>query len=236
MKKLLILLFLPALTYGQSEALNNMKAGVLAYKTNKPYEAIQLLSSALDQDETLAGAHYYRGLAKQIVNDLNGAIQDLNTAESKDPVNVNILIRRAEIKLAMNDMNGCIADAEKVLRYTPEGKPAIHALYLIGKAQYSANMYAEAVNTYTRIIELDPNDPEAYFNRGTAKGMQEDHEGSIADYDHAIVLDPEFATAFGNRGVAKVILEDKTNACTDLIKAKQLGDDSIDQMLVIYCD
>lgn len=236
MKKLLILLLLPSFALAQEGANSHFKEGVLLFKTNKPYEAIQELSSALEMDENLAGAHYYRGLSKKMVNDLNGAIQDLNIAGNKDPLNVNILIRRAEMKAELNDLNGCISDAEMVLRYTPEGRPAIHALYLIGKAQYSAGMHAEAAKTYSRIIELDPKDAEAYFNRGTAKGMQEDHVGSIADYDQAIALDPEFATAFGNRGVAKVIMEDKSNACPDLIKAKQLGDDSIDQMLVIYCD
>jgi len=236
MKKLfLLLMIVPFISFGQS-APEHFKSGILLYKTNKPYEAIQEFNKALLLEANMRGAHYYRGLCKNMVNDFNGALQDLNIAQSQDPENVNVLIRRAEIKIAMNDLSGCIADAERVLRIIPEGKPAIHALYLIGKAQYSAGMYDEAVNTYTRIIELDPTDPEAYFNRGTAKGMKEDHAGSILDYNLAVEIDPEFATAYGNRGVAKVIMEDKSNACMDLIKAKELGDNSIDQMLVIYCD
>ena len=236
MKKLLFLLVIcPSIAFGQS-AMEHFNEGILYYKTNKPYEAIQAFNEALQIQPDLAGVHYLRGLCKNMVHDQNGALQDLNIAESRDPDNINILIRRAEIKAAMNDLSGCIIDAERVLRITPEGKPAVHALYLIGKAQYTNAMYDEAINTYTRITELDPDDAEAYFNRGTAKGMKEDHKGSIDDYNSAIELDPHFATAFGNRGVAKVILEDKESACSDLVRAKELGDDSIDQMLVIYCD
>ena len=49
-------------------------------------------------------------------------------------------------------------------------------------------------------IDLDPEDAEAYFDRGLAYAEKGDR--AIADYDQAIALDPQFALAYNNRGIA----------------------------------
>jgi hypothetical protein len=74
-----------------------------------------------------------------------------------------------------------------------------------------------------------------------------DSPGSIKDYDLAILYSPEYKEAYANRGVAKINLlrlkgdiiltkKQTTDACQDLKKAKQLGDNSVDDMLYIHCD
>ena len=74
-----------------------------------------------------------------------------------------------------------------------------------------------------------------------------DVAGSIKDYDKAIELNPNYMEAYANRGVAKINLltskgniqptkEQTSDACADLKKAKQLGDNTVDDMIFIHCD
>ena len=53
---------------------------------------------------------------------------------------------------------------------------------------------------YTRAIELNPDDPNAYNNRGLAYSKSGDLKQAIADYTKAIELDPVFALAYYLRG------------------------------------
>ncbi len=51
-----------------------------------------------------------------------------------------------------------------------------------------------------RAIELDPNDPEAYDDRGRSYRDLGQDQRAIEDYDKAIELDPNVAAAYYNRG------------------------------------
>ncbi|MGL4392930.1 MAG: tetratricopeptide repeat protein [Fusobacteriaceae bacterium] len=59
------------------------------------------------------------------------------------------------------------------------------------------------IKFYDEIIKNNPNDFEAFNNRGITKDYLEDFEGAIKDYDQAVKLNPNFSDAFNNRGFAK---------------------------------
>ena len=76
--------------------------------------------------------------------------------------------------------------------------------------------------------------------------MLMDPAGSVKDYTKAIHYQSNYREAYANRGVAKINLlshkgnpipsKDQTiDACADLKKAKQLGDDTVDDMIYIHC-
>jgi tetratricopeptide (TPR) repeat protein len=49
------------------------------------------------------------------------------------------------------------------------------------------------VADFSTAIKLNPNDADAYFNRGIALGELKQHEEAMADYKKAISLDPHLA-------------------------------------------
>jgi len=51
-------------------------------------------------------------------------------------------------------------------------------------------------------IRLDPQDSDAYYNRGLSYAGLGQYQRSVQDLDVAIRLDPTNATAYNNRGVA----------------------------------
>ena len=70
----------------------------------------------------------------------------------------------------------------------------------IGRKAIDAKRWNEALNAYSKAIELNPNDASAYNNRGLAYDNLDKNDLAIADYSKAIELNPEYGDAFNNLG------------------------------------
>jgi tetratricopeptide (TPR) repeat protein len=62
--------------------------------------------------------------------------------------------------------------------------------------------YQNAIRSYDRAIEINPNYADAYYNRGLAYKNLKDYQNAIRSYDRAIEIDPNYANAYCNRGSA----------------------------------
>ena len=80
-----------------------------------------------------------------------------------------------------------------------------------------------AIEDFDEAIRLNPEDADAYYNRGVAYGDLGQYEREIQDYDEAIRLNPEYAKAYYNRGVAYGRQGQQELADRDFAKAKSLG-------------
>ncbi|MGY6529840.1 MAG: tetratricopeptide repeat protein [Cyanobacterium sp.] len=78
--------------------------------------------------------------------------------------------------------------------------------------------YEEAIEQYSRAIELNPNYVDAYYNRGLTYADLKDFDRAIADYTQAITIDPEYLNAYNNRGVLYANLGDYERAIADYQK------------------
>ena len=100
--------------------------------------------------------------------------------------------------------------------------------------------YQEALNCYTKAIELDKNDPILYSNRSAMYYNLNDFENALLDAEEAIYLKPDYAKAYLRKGNAlekqykyqealdtyKIGLQkDKNN--TQLLEAYQKLEDSL---------
>ena len=59
-----------------------------------------------------------------------------------------------------------------------------------------------AIEAYSRALELNPRDAEAYNNRGIAYHRKREVDQAIEDYSKVMELNPGLAIAYNNRGVA----------------------------------
>jgi tetratricopeptide (TPR) repeat protein len=58
----------------------------------------------------------------------------------------------------------------------------------------------KAIEYLDKVIGLQPNSAEAYYNRGVAYDNLGQYQPAIKDYNQAISLKPDYAEAFHNRG------------------------------------
>jgi tetratricopeptide (TPR) repeat protein len=91
-----------------------------------------------------------------------------------------------------------------------------------GYALGIAGRYQEAIEAYTKAIELDPNFALAYSDRSADYIYLGNHWQALRDCDRAIELDPKLAGAYINRGVAYENLGDYKQAIRNYDKAIEL--------------
>ena len=92
-----------------------------------------------------------------------------------------------------------------------------------GNALVTSGKNQEAVEAFTRAIELDPQNARTYYHRGGVYGRLEDYRRAIRDFDRAIELNPKLAEAYIDRGVAYEMLGDYQPAIREYDKAIELN-------------
>lgn len=106
--------------------------------------------------------------------------------------------------LAESDLNKSISIAPNYIAYCDLGYIAMNT----GRLK-------DAIEYYTKAIELRPSTAYAIYSRGWCKEMQGDDEGAMADYQLAIEVDEDYLYTFLMRGEQYLKLGDKENADKD---------------------
>jgi len=75
--------------------------------------------------------------------------------------------------------------------------------------------YTEAIQLLNKAIEDDPDNINAFLDRGVDKSIIQDLHGSIDDYSKALEIDPRNVMALLNRGKSKARLKDFAGAIYD---------------------
>jgi tetratricopeptide (TPR) repeat protein len=238
------------LGYGQAQLKPDYDRAVKLLKAENYQEAEKIFSDVLNKatdDKLKKFCFIYRAFSYNGLGLFKRAIADLDSAIKLDASDLASYADRGKAKGYANDLDGAKQDFLYILTKDSTGEQGQAAFYYLAKIAYQQKEFDQSINYSDRYILLVPDDAEGYFNRGSAKDMIMDPAGSIRDYDKAIQLDPEYTEAYANRGVAKINLlsrkgsiqltkEQTADACADLKRAKQLGDNTVDDMIFIHCD
>jgi tetratricopeptide (TPR) repeat protein len=92
-----------------------------------------------------------------------------------------------------------------------------------GVTYYELGDYKQAIEDYSRAIELNPDYTEAFNNRGTAYYELGNYRQAIEDYDRLIGFKPGYGDAYLNRGVAYAHLGDYRQAIEDFNKVVEIN-------------
>ena len=82
--------------------------------------------------------------------------------------------------------------------------------------------HEDAIEDYTKAIEIEPNSVFAYRLRGDSKSKLGDYQGAINDYSKAIEIYPNKAYLYNYRSESKRKLGDNEGADEDDRKAEKL--------------
>ena len=70
----------------------------------------------------------------------------------------------------------------------------------LGNYNYDIGNCKEAIANYTRAIELDPKNPQAYNNRAYTNMRLRNYQDALTDLNKAISIKPDYVEALMNRG------------------------------------
>jgi tetratricopeptide (TPR) repeat protein len=96
-----------------------------------------------------------------------------------------------------------------------------------GLENYKSGNYEKAVEFFSKEIEVNPKNENAYYERGNSKFALNDFYGALKDIDEAIKIN-EHPAFFNNRSVINSKLGDYQNAIQDAAKAIELKDDYLE--------
>jgi tetratricopeptide (TPR) repeat protein len=85
-----------------------------------------------------------------------------------------------------------------------------------------------AISAYDLAISINPNDSNAYYNRGILKAELGDKQGAVSDYDRSISLNPNNSSAYNNRGILKADSGDISGTFSDYNQAIALNPNDSD--------
>jgi hypothetical protein len=92
-----------------------------------------------------------------------------------------------------------------------------------GIAYADLGNYRQAIDDYSRAIELKPDYAEVYNYRGKAYYGLSNYRQTIDDYGRAIEIKPDYTEAYINRGAVYLKQGDNISGCRDALKACELG-------------
>ena len=103
-----------------------------------------------------------------------------------------------------------------------------------GLAHYNNEEYQAAIASYTESLKLRPESDATYNNRGVAYSALGDVVSAKSDFDKAVSLNSRNRTARYNRGTNLMVASHWQEAKTDLLIAKELGEDISEMFLEEY--
>ncbi|MDJ0511054.1 MAG: tetratricopeptide repeat protein [Crocosphaera sp.] len=101
-------------------------------------------------------------------------------------------------------------------------EPHLNELLIEGMEKGIQGNYQGAIADFTEIIRINPQEVEAYYNRGIAYAKLQDYPKAIADFNQGITLNQTIAELYLERAKVYLKLGEKSAAIADLKRAKQL--------------
>ncbi|MEA5535236.1 tetratricopeptide repeat protein [Crocosphaera sp. XPORK-15E] len=100
--------------------------------------------------------------------------------------------------------------------------PNLNDLLIQGMEKGIQGDYEGAIADFTAVLQINPHEVEAYYNRGIAYGRINNDQAAIADFNRALSLDNEAADIYVERAKIRQKLGDHQGAITDLKTAIEL--------------
>ena len=173
------------------------------------YQAMEeAANKAIAIEEGNAVAHYLLGKARKGQDDDLMTIAHLTKAITLKDDFIEARLLRAEALMNLKQYKDMMEDIDAVLAQNPEEETAEEAeedyklvteinpfneqayLYL-GQLYINQKKLTEAIGLFDEAIELNPNFAEAYKERGRAKLLNGDKDGSVEDMKKSLELNPK---------------------------------------------
>ncbi|MDQ3052010.1 MAG: tetratricopeptide repeat protein [Bacteroidota bacterium] len=175
-------------------------------------ESVKLLTKIIEKDKTNTTAWFMRGMNFKENGDTTRAISDFRSAIEADPDYYNAYMQLGILYQIKNDpiAEGYFSNAIKLRPGSEE------ALYGRGLWYQDHNNLDKAIQDYTTIVQLNPQNKNAHFNLGYIHQIYlKVYPEAIKHYAQAILADPRYAEAYYNRALCLEAVGNKQDAATD---------------------
>ncbi len=161
-------------------------------------EALHALNHALEINPRYAKALLYTGLTLYTLEERENALKAIMQALSYEPGYDTVTLRQALRKHHEEDYAACLQLLDKV-SFTNVDDIQFH--FRLGDDLYRRGMLKEAIEEYTKALELNPHYADIHNHLGMAYNAQGTHSSAIQEFLRAVEINPGFVDAWVNLGV-----------------------------------
>jgi len=163
------------------------------------------------------------GIRQKNKGELRAAMKTFDEIIAQYPEYGSTYNNRGNLWRSVKHLDFALKDYEKALKYENRAVDSSSILTNIGIVYAMKNNLDEALKFFNQALQLDPENQQAYFNRGNAKALSGNFKDACNDFDKAIEISHDFGQAFYARGLAEVQLNMTEKATADFTMSKNLG-------------
>ena len=191
------------------------------YELKKYRESISDLDQALRILPARAVLHLDRGRAYDRLGQFAKAETDYNRAIAVDAGLITAHYRRGLLRMRSRRYDDAITDFSRVIRAKPSYLS--YAYLERGRCRYYVNQLSAASEDFSKALELDSNNFEAWMGRARCYWAKKLWSKAVEDCGRAIQLDPTDADVYRLRGDCRASLKDYRRALQDFAKSVDLA-------------
>ncbi len=229
-----------ALQIHHGDATTFYKRGNIFYYLKDYSQAIADFTQAINVNPNFAKAYIKSGLTRCKLADYYGAIEDYTQAIRINYYDAVAFQNRGDIRSFLGDSQGAIEDYTQAKKNNPHLlEKTLEKQKIISDSDDNSTVddntnnlelenHQRAIEVFTQVIEISPDDAVGYKKRGNARCDLGDYLQAIEDFTKAIQINPYDADAYFYRGNAFYELGDKPEAIEDYTQAIKINDSDAD--------
>ena len=238
-----------ALEIYSNDATTYYKRGRVFYCLKDYSQAITNFVQAINLNPNFAKAYIKSGVARYKLADYYGAIEDYTQAIKINSYDAIAFQNRGDVRSMIGDSQGAIEDYTQAIKINPnlsgieksetQKLEKQKIIFNINDNSHNSTVnenkdnlerenHQRAIEVFTQVIEISPNDAVGYKKRGNARCDLGDYLAAIEDFTKAIQINPYDGDAYFYRGNAFYELGDKPEAIEDYTQAIKINDSDAD--------
>ncbi len=165
-----------------------------------PNTSLRYADEAIAKDRRNAESYYVKAMILMEKRDTNQAITNFRISSNLDTSNYMTYMQLGAIYNSRNDTVSKLY-FERALKTKQDDE---RAMYYLGMYFQEHNQYTRAINTFSELIELYPDNKRAYYNMGYIYLVElEDFDNAQTMFEKSVALSPGFVEAVYNLGRTK---------------------------------
>ncbi|WP_310481312.1 tetratricopeptide repeat protein [Chamaesiphon sp. VAR_48_metabat_403] len=157
------------------------RADIYMNRGDYPRALIQC-NQAIRFDPQLVSAHYQRGVINTEVGNLHAALADYHRLIQINPQDLKAYIQRSWIYFRHGEYAAVTTDCESIMMLDRNSVPAN---YLLGVVQSLSGFKQEAIYSFTKVVDAQPNFVCALYHRGLLQHDLKNEAKAMSDFQLA---------------------------------------------------